>query len=206
MSINQADLLSVLDSRYYQPELVPYLSNGAAMQHQLEAELALVRALGEYGVCPESLLKEVEIACSQITVEEVDAEEKRIKHDIRALVNCIRNKVSEEHRQYIHMTATSYDIIDTANALRFRGAVLKVLVPSARRLIKVLAALAIREADTVQIGRTHGQHAIPITFGFAIAGYVSRLGNSVERLVNLADELTGKFSGAVGAYNVRLPI
>lgn len=203
--INQSDLFSPIDFRYHQPELVPYLSNGAAIQYQLKVELALVRALGEYGVCSKSLLKEVEIACSQVTVEEVDAEERRIKHDIRALVNCIRNRlnarVSEEHRQYIHMTATSYDIIDTTNALRFRDAILKVLVPSAKKLIRVLASLAVREADTVQIGRTHGQHAIPITFGFAIAGYTNRLGNSVEKLIDLADELTGKFSGAVGAYN-----
>lgn len=65
----------------------------------------------------------------------------------------------------------------------------------------MLIRIVRREAETVQVGRTHGQHAVPITFGFALAGYVSRLGTSIEELEARAITMTGKFSGAVGAYN-----
>ena len=94
-----------------------------------------------------------------------------------------------------------YDIIDPANAARYKDAVQKVLVPSLLKLEGVLIATALREAETVQVGRTHGQHAVPITFGFALAGYVSRLGRCIESLGHLAQKFPGKFSGAVGAYN-----
>jgi adenylosuccinate lyase len=99
------------------------------------------------------------------------------------------------------MTATSYDISDTANAARFKDATLKALVPSLKSLLKILVGIAEREAETVQVGRTHGQHAVPLTFGYVVAGYVSRLGQSIVALEALADEMKGKFSGAVGAYN-----
>jgi adenylosuccinate lyase len=99
------------------------------------------------------------------------------------------------------MTATSYDITDTANAARFRDAVKEAVLPALTSLEKVLIDLSIREAETVQVGRTHGQHAVPTTFGYAISHYVSRLGGSILALKELADGLKGKFSGAVGAYN-----
>jgi len=116
-------------------------------------------------------------------------------------VNCIRKRVSDEAKPFVHMTATSYDIVETANAARYQDVFSRVLGPALLKLEKVLIDLAVREADTVQVGRTHGQHAVPITFGYAIAGYVARLGASIEKLAELAKALTGKFSGAVGAYN-----
>ncbi|OGQ70332.1 MAG: adenylosuccinate lyase, partial [Deltaproteobacteria bacterium RIFCSPLOWO2_12_FULL_44_12] len=130
-------------------------------------------------------------------------EENRIQHDVRALVNCIRAKVSAAAKLYIHLTATSNDIIDSANAVRSRNAIERVLIPTLTKLEGVLVDITLREAETVQVGRTHGQHAVPITFGFAIAGYVSRLGDSIETLKALAEKLPGKFSGAVGAYNAQ---
>lgn len=167
----------------------------------MKAELALLKALQKRNICPAAVVEEVEKACTSVTSEEVYTEEEKIHHDIRALVNVIRSKVSDTVKPYVHMTATSYDIIDTANAARFRDAVEKVLVPSLKDLEKTLIELTVREAETVQVGRTHGQHAVPITFGFALSGYVSRLGVCIEALSALAKELRGKFSGAVGAYN-----
>jgi adenylosuccinate lyase len=97
--------------------------------------------------------------------------------------------------------ATSYDIVDTANALRYRDAVREVLLKDMLTLEKLWIDLARREKNTIQIGRTHGQHAEPITFGFTIAQYINRWGNRILKVKAAIDNLVGKFSGAVGAYN-----
>ncbi len=196
-----SDSFSPVDYRYWDESLAPYLSDRGFLNYKMRTELALVRALAKRGIAPQSVVQEVQEAITKVTPEEVDAEEDRIKHDLRALVNVIRSKVSDTAKPFVHMTATSYDIIDTANAARFKGAVLDVLVPALKGLEKVLIELSLREAETAQVGRTHGQHAVPVTFGFAISSYVSRLGVCIEALEALSKELRGKFSGAVGAYN-----
>lgn len=198
---NAFDSIAPVDYRYWDPEVASYLSDNAYLRYKLNVELSLVKALHKKGICPKEALSEIEKAVQSVTAEEAYAEEEKVKHDIRAMVNVIRSKVSDTAKPYVHMTATSYDISDTANAARFKDATLKALVPSLRELLKVLVALAEKEADTVQVGRTHGQHAVPVTFGYTIAGYVSRLGQSIVALEALAQELKGKFSGAVGAYN-----
>jgi len=195
------DSISPIDYRYWDEEVAYYLSENGFTRCKLLVELALVKVLYRRGICSEEVVKEVELACGQITTAQVYAEEDRIRHDIRALVNCLRAKVSEATKPYIHMTATSYDIIDSANAARYKDVVEKVLLPSLTKLEEVLISITLREAETLQIGRTHGQHAVPITFGFALAGYISRIGNCIESLKKLASGLPGKFSGAVGAYN-----
>jgi adenylosuccinate lyase len=200
-SRDQFDSLSPVDYRYWDKEVAEYLSENGFTWYKLLVELSLVKVLHRHGLCSEAIVHEVAAACGQVTTAEVYAEEDRIRHDIRALVNCIRAKVSEHAKPYVHMTATSYDIIDPANAARYKRVVQNVLVPRLMKLEGVLIATTLREAETIQVGRTHGQHAVPITFGFALAGYVSRLGGSIQALKSLAGELPGKFSGAVGAYN-----
>ena len=197
---NLFDNLSPIDYRYWDEEVAKYLSENGFIYYKLQVELALIRVFSRRGICPEHVLKEVEKACGDITSEEILAEEQKIQHDVRALVNCIRNRVSDKAKPYVHLTATSYDIVEPANAARYKDVITHVLIPRLVELEEVLIRLALREAETLQIGRTHGQHAIPITFGFMIAGYISRLGNSIEMLKTLR-HLPGKFSGAVGAYN-----
>lgn len=195
------DNLSPVDYRYWDEDVAGYLSENAFTRCKLQVEVALVKALHQHGLCSQEVVDEIVAACKDVTTQEVYEEEERTRHDIRALVNCIRKRVSDAAKPFVHMTATSYDIIDTANAMRYSDVVEEVLVPSLMKLMKVLINLTIQEADTVQIGRTHGQHAVPITFGFALASYISRLGNSVSSLDDLSMKLCGKFSGAVGAYN-----
>ena len=198
---DQFDSLSPVDYRYWDEEVAEHLSENGFTRYKLLVELALVKVLYRRGICPGTVVKEVETACGQVTTAEVYEEEDRIRHDIRALVNRIRAKVSDNAKPFVHMTATSYDIIDSANAVRYKEVAEKVLIPRLAKLEEVLIDITIREADTVQVGRTHGQHAVPITFGFAVAEYVSRLGGSITALKELANILPGKFSGAVGAYN-----
>src|SRR3989338_8424051 len=205
--INLFDAISPLDFRYYgrnrkiYEKLQPYLSESAFIKYALKVESALTKTLAKNKICSNKLAEEIEKACRQVTPEQVYAEEDRIKHNIRALANSVREKVSEEARPFVHFTATSYDIIATADALRYKEFTNNILIPELLRLESTLISLALREKDTLQIGRTHGQHAEPITFGFAIAEYVSRLGSSILRIRKAANNLRGKMAGAVGAYN-----
>lgn len=195
------DSISPIDYRYWDKEVAKYLSENGFTGYKLMVEQALVKVLHKRGICSVEVVNEITEACRQITTKEVYLEEDRIHHDIRALVNLIQSRVNDKAKPFVHMTATSYDIVDTANVLRYRDVVKKVLLPSLLELEKVLIDFTLREAETKQIGRTHGQHAVPITFGFAMASYVSSLGGSIESLQSLAEKLPGKFSGAVGAYN-----
>jgi len=201
------DSISPLDFRYYSRDkavheaLSPFLSENAMIQYMLKVESALTRTLAERKICSKKIADEVEKASKSVKAEAVYAEEDRIKHNVRALVNQIRNKVSDEAKPYVHFTTTSHDIICTAEAARYKEFSEKALLPVLLELEKTLMALALKEKSTLQIGRTHGQHAEPITFGFALSLYVSRLGSRILEIKNKGENLRGKISGAVGAYN-----
>lgn len=201
------DSISPLDHRYYasSPELferlASYVSESATIRYQAKVEAALVRGLSRMGICPDHVADEVERACAAVRPADVYAEEEKTRHNIRALVNTIRARVSDEAKPFVHFTATSVDIMDTARALQLRDVAFDVVIPLLKELVRTLIEIVRREAATVQAGRTHGQHAVPITFGFALAEYVSRLGNRIEALAHAAGHLKGKMAGAVGAYN-----
>ncbi len=203
---NIFDNISPLDHRYSLREeefsaYAEYLSERAKVYYQAAVEVALMKALAKGGICSEDVAKEVEAAAEEISVEEVYAEEKKTRHNIRALVNCLQKRVSAEAKPYVHFTTTSFDIVDTANSLRYKETTQELILPILKELEQVLMEIALREKDTVQVGRTHGQHAVPVTFGFAIAEYVSRLGNRIVAIEESAKDLRGKIAGAVGAYN-----
>lgn len=195
------DALDPLDSRYYDKEIARYLSERSRIAYQAHVEAALALTLADHGICSQAVADEIVSASRKVTAETVYAEEKVTKHDIKALVNCIKAHISEEAQPYVHFSATSYDIISTASALQLRDTMNQVVLPRLQALLQTLVAMSEQYADIVQIGRTHGQHAVPITFGFAIAEYVSRLGQSIEIIEQMTNNLYGKFSGAVGAYN-----
>jgi len=195
------DLLSPTDYRYYVKELAPYLSEESYVKYKTKVEAALARTLAKRGLISQQSADEISKACQQVTAAEVYEEEAKTQHDVIALVNRIKIKVSDEAKSGVHKTATSVDINDSANALRYRDAFVNVIIPDMISLEKVWIDIARSEKDTLQIGRTHLQHAEPITFGFAMAWYVSRLGRSILKIKEAAKGLEGKFSGAVGAYN-----
>ncbi len=190
-----------LDGRYYDPETARYLSEASRITYQAYVETALAHALADAGICSPEIAAQIESAAVGVTAEAVAEEEKTTKHDIKALVNVIKAGLPDEAKPYVHFGATSYDIVATALSLQLRAAVNELVIPHLTTLEKTLLDLTKQYAETVQIGRTHGQHAVPITFGFAMAEYVSRLGSSINSLKVLNGKLKGKFSGAVGAYN-----
>lgn len=193
--------LDPLDGRYYDPEVARYLSESSRIAYQAYMEAALAQTLAEAGICSSDVATAIEQAARNVKAEEVYKEEQTTKHDIKALVNCIKAQVDDDAKPYVHFGSTSNDIINSAFSLQLRDATQKVVIPRLQELVKTLVGLAEQHADTVQIGRTHGQHAVPITFGFAVAEYVERLSGSARSLEVLSGKLVGKFSGAVGAYN-----
>ena len=199
--------ISPLDYRYYGRneeiflKLQPYLSENAMVGYMAKVESALTKILAKYKICSKKIADEVERACKRVAAEEVYLEEDKLRHNVRALANCIRSKVSDEAKPFVHFTATSHDIIATADALRYKRFTNNALIPKLMEFEKTLIDLALREKDTIQVGRTHGQHSVPITFGFAIAQYVSRFGNSILKIKKSANNLRGKIAGAVGSYN-----
>jgi adenylosuccinate lyase len=205
--MNRFDAISPMDYRFVggdqklQKEIGPYLSGAAVIRYQARVEGALALAMSDVGICDRKIADAIARAADQVTPQEVAEEETRTRHDVRALVNVIRAHVPDEAKRYVHLGATSYDIVDTANAVRYREAVERVVIPAVASVVARCIAIAEAEADTPQIGRTHGRHAEPITFGFAMAAYVSRLGDRIGRLDYFATRLPGKLSGAVGAYN-----
>lgn len=201
--MNSHDCITPLDSRYRDEELAKYLSDRAFLRYKLRAEQSLVEVFQDLNFCSAEVVDEISEACSQVLQDPgaVDREEKRVRHDIRALVNCIQARVSPVARPFVHLAATSYDIVDTANAARFRDVTEAVLLPRLHSLHGVLCEKAEVFADTVQVGRTHGQHAIPVTLGFVFSGYASRLQGCIHGIEETIKLLPGKLSGAVGAYN-----
>jgi adenylosuccinate lyase len=193
--------LDPLDGRYYDPEIATYLSERSRIACQAHMEAALAQTLAEFKICSRAVADEITAAAGRVTAEEVEAEEAVTRHDVKALVNSIKSKISDDAKPYVHFGATSYDIVASAMALQMRASVQDMVVPRLRKLLKTLLVLTKKYAKTTQIGRTHGQHAVPITFGFAMAEYVARLGESMEKLDALAAALRGKFSGATGTYN-----
>lgn len=206
MERNIFENISPLDHRYSlrSDEFESYkkfFSEEAKVRYQAQVEAALVKTLADRGICSDQTASEVADAAQNIDVEEVYKEEQSTKHNIRALVNCLQREISSEAKPYVHFTTTSFDIVDTANSLRYKEAAEELIIPTLKKLLDQLMEIAEREKATVQIGRTHGQAAVPITFGFTIAEYVSRLGGRIEAIQVTADRLCGKISGAVGAYN-----
>jgi len=195
------DAIDPFDGRYYEPEVAKYLSERSRISYQAYVEAALAQTLADFRICSRAVANNIESAARKVTAESVYEEEKTTRHDIKALVNCIKSYCNDSAKPYVHFGATSYDIIASANALQMRDVVNGLVIPRLRLLNQTLIELCERYAKTPQIGRTHGQHALPITFGFAMAEYVSRLGDSTLAIKDLTKQLPGKFSGAVGAYN-----
>ena len=206
-SLSVYDCVSPLEFRYYgvNKRLIerfsPYVTERARLGYELRVEAAAALVLARRGICSAAAAGEIARACAEVPAEEVAAEEARIHHNIRAMVNCVQRRIGEHARPFVHFTLTSFDVIDTAIAARFKDCTREALVPTLIELEAVLIGLALREKARVQVGRTHGQHAVPITFGFAVAQHVSRLGERIEAIQRAGDNLRGKISGAVGAYN-----
>jgi adenylosuccinate lyase len=198
-----------LSGRYSEREIEQHFSEETRVAYQAYVEAALAHTYADFGKCSRDVALEIEAASATIGAEEVEDREKGrgefqgrgTGHDVVALTDAITDRVSDEAKPWVHAAATSYDIISTASALQFKEGVRGLVLPRVILLGDAIADLTYKYAHVVQVGRTHGQHGVPITFGFATSRYLGRLGEALEAVDARAGELQGKFSGAVGGYN-----
>lgn len=200
--------ISCIDHRYSLSEadvfagLSRYISEEAGIRSCARCEAALIKShLKLQGRLTDETARTLDDIASRIDPAEVYEEEEKTKHNIRALVNVMKKKVPAEIAPLVHLGATSVDILDTALSCRMRDVTQNVVLPELKKLELNLCAIADRDAEVPQVGRTHGQHAVPITFGWSVAEFVSRLGKSILRIEELSTQLAGKLAGPVGAYN-----
>lgn len=169
------------------------------VQKLLDVEAALALAHAKVGNIPqEDAEKIAEMASTKyVKVERVKAIEKKIKHDIASLVRTLSEQCGSSGA-YVHLGATSYDIVDTANALQLKDA-MSVLEKRLAAFKVILKRQAVEHSATVMIGRTHGQHALPITLGFKFAVWGYEVNRHLQRLDECKKRVVaGKVSGAVG--------
>jgi adenylosuccinate lyase len=170
------------------------------VQKLLDVEAALALAHAQVGNIPQSDAEKIaEMASTKyVKVERVKAIEKEIKHDIASLVRALSEQCGSSGA-YVHLGATSYDIVDTANALQLKDAIF-VLEERLTAFKVILKRQAAEHSSTVMIGRTHGQHALPITLGFKFAVWGYEVNRHLQRLDECKKRVVaGKVSGAVGS-------
>jgi adenylosuccinate lyase len=184
--------------RYTREEIGAVWTPQRRMEALLEVELAAVDAWAEQGVVPESDARECRERAS-FTVEAVDERERTTGHDVAAFVDVVAESIGPAGR-WLHYGLTSYDVVDNALALQLKQAG-SIVVAGARAYRDALARRAREFAETLCIGRTHGIHAEPTTFGLKLASLAFEADRNVARLENAFEQLAvGKVSGAVGTY------
>jgi adenylosuccinate lyase len=192
-------ILPIDTGRYGTPEMLKVFEEQARIQKLLDVEAALAWAHAEVGDIPKEDAQKIEAMASTqyVKVERVKAIEKDIKHDIASLVRALSEQCGDSGA-YVHLGATSYDIVDTANALQLKDA-LAIIESRLIALRGILQEKAGFYKETVMMGRTHGQHALPITLGFKFAVWGYELNRHIQRLQQCRERvIAGKMSGAVG--------
>lgn len=194
------DPVCPLDYRYGRKEMKDIFGEKQRLQYLLDVEAALAKAHAVIGTIPTDAAEEIakKATVSIVKVERVKEIEQETKHDIMAVTKALAEVCGKDAGKYIHLGATSYDIVDTANALQFMKAT-ECLSQSLKNLRSALIKLIKNHKNTVMLGRTHGQHTIPITFGLKMAGYAMEVDRHLERIHEMKSRIyIGKLSGAVG--------
>jgi adenylosuccinate lyase len=185
-------------ARYTRPEIGAVWTQQAKLESWLEVELAATEAWAAEGVVPEEAARDARERAS-FTVEAVDEREKVTDHDVAAFVDVVAESVGEQGR-WVHYGLTSSDVLDTALALQLRRAG-EVVLASARVYRDALVERALEHRDTLCVGRTHGVHAEPTSFGLRLAGFAFEADRNLSRLEQAFGQVeVGKLSGAVGTY------
>ncbi|MFM2097780.1 MAG: hypothetical protein RIT06_408 [Chloroflexota bacterium] len=185
--------------RYSHPEMAALWSEEARWNAALKVELAVLAAQAERGDVPAAAAALIAQRAT-VNVARITELEAVLDHDLLAFVNAVAESVGPEGR-YLHAGLTSSDVVDTALALQLRdaGALIDAELSA---LIAVIVRRAHEERETIMIGRTHGMHAEPMTFGAKLAGWAFEADRSRQRLRRTFDEVaTGKISGPVGTYS-----
>jgi adenylosuccinate lyase len=192
-------ILPIDTGRHGTPEMRRIFEEESRVQKLLDVEAALAWAHAEVGDIPCKDADKIGAMASLklVKLSRIKEIEREIKHDVASLVRAL-SEVCGSSGRYVHLGATSYDIVDTANALQLKEA-LKLITSKLNAFEKVLMEKAVAHKNTVMVGRTHGQHALPITLGFKFAVWMREVARHIERVRECSLRLlVGKMSGAVG--------
>jgi adenylosuccinate lyase len=184
--------------RYTRPEMARIWSDENRFRTWLAVEVAATETLAAAGIVPKEAAKAIRERAN-FNVERIFEIEAEVKHDVIAFTTAVAEIVGP-HARWFHYGLTSNDVVDTAQALLIQQAS-SLIAGDLERLADVLERRAFEFKDTPMIGRTHGVHAEPITFGFKIANWYSETQRNIARFQAAAEDLrVGKFSGAVGTF------
>ncbi len=192
-------ILPIDTRRYGTPKMLEIFEEENRLQRMLDVEAALAWAHAEVGGIPRKDAEKIVNTASvkHVKLSRVKEIEREIKHDVASLVRALAEACGSSGA-YVHLGATSSDILDTATALQLRDAI-SLLENRLNNLEKALLEKVGQHKRTIIIGRTHGQHALPITLGFKFAIWVREIARHIQRLRECKERiLVGKMSGAVG--------
>jgi adenylosuccinate lyase len=192
-------ILPIDTGRYGTPEMKKIFEEETRVQRMLDVEAALAWAHAEVGdISREDAEKIAAMASTKhVKLSRIKEIEREIKHDIASLVRALA-EVCGPSGAYVHLGATSSDIVDTATALQLREA-LRLIEKRLNEFERVLIEKSLQYKDTLMIGRTHGQHALPITLGFKFVVWMREISRHIQRLRQCKERvLVGKMTGAVG--------
>lgn len=185
--------------RYSVPEVARIWEDEYKLSLWLKIEILVCEAYNRLGIIPSSALERIKRNATYGSVERVKEIEKETKHDVVAFVKAVGESLGEDAR-YLHLGLTSSDLLDTTLSLQLRESG-NIILKDLEDVIEAVREKAKRYRDLLMIGRTHGVHAEPITFGFKLAGWIAELERDRKRLISAIEEISvGKISGAVGTY------
>ncbi|MEK7286025.1 MAG: adenylosuccinate lyase [Nitrospirota bacterium] len=184
--------------RYCRPKMSALWEPKSRYAVWLKVELLVCEALVKAGTIPDAAYKTIR-SKAKIKISRIDALEKVVKHDVIAFLSSITEQVGESGR-YLHWGMTSSDLVDTSLAVLLQKAS-DILIEDMTALMKVLKDQALRHKNTVMMGRSHGMHGEPITFGLKMALWHEEMRRNLTRLVTARDTISfGKISGSMGTY------
>ncbi len=184
--------------RYSNPKMASIFGEENKFQSWLDVEIAVCEAQEHFGKIPNGTTEKIKKG-AKFSIERIEEIEKTTAHDLIAFCKCVTEHLGDEGR-YLHYGVTSYDIEDTAMALRMKKAS-DLIIDDLEGLLEAIAKLAKAHKMTPMIGRTHGVQAEPITFGFKMAVWYSQVQRDLKRMKAAREEISvGKISGAVGIF------
>jgi len=187
-----------LIERYSLPEMAAIWEPENKFDIWLKVEILACEALANRGEIPQSAVDEMKKK-ARFDIARIDEIEKEVKHDVIAFLTCVSENVGESAR-YMHLGLTSSDVLDTAFAVQLKQAA-TLIIKGAEGLKEALKKQALLHKNTPMIGRSHGIHGEPITFGFKLAIWYEEMGRNIERLKQARQRIAyGQISGAMGTF------
>ena len=190
---------NIMIARYTRPEMGRMWDTETKYQKWLDVEIAVCEAWAEIGEIPRDALKNIR-KHARFDIAEIDEIEKVVKHDVIAFLTSVAHSLGAESR-FIHKGLTSSDILDTALALLMRDAS-DIIIKDIKELMRVLKRQAHQHKEVPMMGRSHGVHAEPVTFGLKCALWYEEMKRNLARMKHVRTTISvGKLSGAVGTFS-----